>query len=89
MESGFGTKARFKGAGKWPENALLNNSTNRLPASRSFTMKMAFPQAIGVYDCLYVALAEREACELVTADTRLFNSLQPTYPFIIALASLT
>jgi predicted nucleic acid-binding protein len=43
---------------------------------------------IGVYDCLYVALAEREGCELVTADTRLINSLQPTYPFIIALAFL-
>jgi putative transposase len=26
---------------------------------------------IGVYDCLYVALAEREGCEFVTADARL------------------
>ncbi len=43
---------------------------------------------IGVYDCLYVALAEREGCELVTADARLINSLQPSYPFIISLASL-
>ena len=25
---------------------------------------------IGVYDCLYVALAEREGCELVTADAK-------------------
>jgi predicted nucleic acid-binding protein len=24
---------------------------------------------IGVYDCLYVALAEREGCEIVTSDT--------------------
>ena len=31
-----------------------------------------------MYDCLYVALAEREGCELVTADVRLINSLQPT-----------
>jgi predicted nucleic acid-binding protein len=37
---------------------------------------------IGVYDCLYVALAEREGCELVTADARLINSLQPTYPLL-------
>ena len=43
---------------------------------------------VGVYDCLYVALAEREGCELVTADTRLLNSLQPSFPFIIDLASL-
>src|SRR4051794_19803756 len=26
---------------------------------------------MGVYDCLYVALAEREGCELLTADARL------------------
>jgi predicted nucleic acid-binding protein len=43
---------------------------------------------IGVYDCLYVALAERESCELVTADARLINSLQRSYPFIISLAFL-
>jgi predicted nucleic acid-binding protein len=30
---------------------------------------------IGVYDCLYVALAERESCQLITADQRLVNSL--------------
>jgi predicted nucleic acid-binding protein len=42
----------------------------------------------GVYDCLYVALAEREGCPLVTADDRLLNNLSPTFPFIISLASL-
>lgn len=49
---------------------------------------IASQASIGVYDCVYVALAEREGCELVTADARLINSLQPSYPFIIALASL-
>ncbi len=49
---------------------------------------IASQAGIGVYDCLYVALAERERCELVTADTRLINSLQPSYSFIISLASL-
>lgn len=43
---------------------------------------------IGVYDCLYVALAEREGCEMVTTDVRLLNSLKPAFPFIIDLASL-
>ncbi len=43
---------------------------------------------IGVYDCVYVALAEREGCEKVTADARLINNLQPSYPFIISLASV-
>lgn len=36
---------------------------------------------IGVYDCLYVALAEREGCELLTADSRLANSL-PGFPIV-------
>jgi len=43
---------------------------------------------IGAYDCLYVALAERESCQLVTADDRLIRTLQPQFPFIIPLASL-
>ena len=43
---------------------------------------------IGVYDCLYVALAEREGCELVTADDRLVRNLQPRFPFVVSLASL-
>lgn len=30
---------------------------------------------IGVYDCLYVALAEVEQCRLLTADGRLINSV--------------
>jgi predicted nucleic acid-binding protein len=41
---------------------------------------------VGVYDCVYVALAEREACELATADDKLVKNLQPHFPFIISLA---
>lgn len=43
---------------------------------------------VGVYDCLYVALAEREGCELVTADAKLVTVLGAAYPFIISLSSL-
>ncbi len=43
---------------------------------------------IGVYDCLYVALAEREQCEFITADDRLVRNLQPAFPFIVALSTL-
>jgi predicted nucleic acid-binding protein len=43
---------------------------------------------IGVYDCFYVALAEREGCELLTADDRLVRTLQPIFPFITSLAAL-
>jgi predicted nucleic acid-binding protein len=42
---------------------------------------------IGVYDCLYVALADREGCELVTADDKLVNNLQPSFHFIKHLSS--
>jgi predicted nucleic acid-binding protein len=41
-----------------------------------------------VYDCLYVALAEREGYELVTADEKLVNAVQPTLRFVVALSSL-
>ncbi len=43
---------------------------------------------IGVYDCLYIALAEREGCPFVTADARLVSNLQRHFPFIIALAAV-
>ena len=43
---------------------------------------------VGVYDCLYVALAEREQCELITADDKLIKNLQATFPFIIPLSAL-
>ncbi len=41
-----------------------------------------------VYDSLYVALAEFEQCELVTADQRLVNAIRQQFPFVIDLASL-
>jgi predicted nucleic acid-binding protein len=43
---------------------------------------------IGIYDCLYVALAEQEGCELVTTDARLLINLQAQFPFIVPLSSL-
>ena len=42
-----------------------------------------------VYDCLYVALAEREGCELLTADDRMIGNLRASFPFITPLASLS
>src|ERR1700722_19480725 len=36
--------------------------------SRAFAI--ASQMRVGIYDCLYVALAEREACEFVTADDK-------------------
>ena len=42
---------------------------------------------VGVYDCLYVPLAEQEGAELLTADARL-ASLRTTFPFVTELSSL-
>jgi predicted nucleic acid-binding protein len=41
-----------------------------------------------VYDAIYVALAESESCELVTADDRLLRKVQQHFPFLVALSSL-
>lgn len=43
---------------------------------------------VALYDCLYLALAERESCELVSADTRFVNNLRPHFPLLVDLASL-
>jgi len=51
-------------------------------------LSIASPARIGVYDCLYVALAERESCEFVTADDRLVRNLLARFPFIVSLASM-
>jgi predicted nucleic acid-binding protein len=51
-------------------------------------MAIANRMRIGFYDCVYVALAERERCELVTADQKLVNNLQTRFPFIVPLSSL-
>ena len=42
----------------------------------------------GLYDCLYIALAERERCQFVTDDQKLIANLASQYSFIVSLASL-
>jgi predicted nucleic acid-binding protein len=50
--------------------------------------KISSPIRVGIYDCLYVALAEQEKCEFITADDKLVKNLQPHFPFIVPLSSL-
>ena len=47
--------------------------------ARAYDLSSQF--SVGVYDCLYVALAEQEQCELITADARLVNTFQGVVPF--------
>ncbi len=42
---------------------------------------------VALYDCLYIALAERESCEVVTGD-RGITSLRLQFSFIVPLSSL-
>ena len=65
---------------------VLYQSTALLPRAVLIIRKAA--ARIGIYDCLYVALAEREGCELVTSDKKLINAPGAAYPFIVPLSSI-
>lgn len=69
---------------------VLNNSPVLQPAilllPRAIDMCLKTKQS--VYDCLYVALAEKETCDFITADDKLVRNLQPQFPFIKHLSSL-
>ena len=42
----------------------------------------------GVYDCLYIAIAESEQCDFVTEDLRLIAATRNRFPFVISLSDL-
>jgi predicted nucleic acid-binding protein len=43
---------------------------------------------IGVYDCAYVALAEQEKCDFVTADDKLVLNVQHQFSFVKHISAL-
>lgn len=51
-------------------------------------IQIASKARIAVYDCIYVALAEREGCDFITADYKVIHALQKDFPFITDLATL-
>jgi predicted nucleic acid-binding protein len=51
-------------------------------------MEIAISAKQAIYDCIYLALAEAEGCELVTADDQFARGLRPSYPFIVSLVAL-
>ena len=53
---------------------------------RAIEISLSTRQA--VYDCIYLALAESEGCELVTADDQFVRKLRPAFPFLMRLADL-
>ncbi|MBI2803743.1 MAG: type II toxin-antitoxin system VapC family toxin [Planctomycetes bacterium] len=66
------------------QSPLIHATYPLLP--RAMEISIVTRQA--VYDCVYVALAELEQCELVTADDLLVRNLRATFPFLIRLADL-
>ncbi|MCI0461184.1 MAG: type II toxin-antitoxin system VapC family toxin [Gemmataceae bacterium] len=51
-------------------------------------MEIALATRQAVYDCIFVALAEAEGCEMVSADDQLVRKLRPLFPFLIRLVDL-
>lgn len=67
---------------------IIRNAPAILPTLplliRAIEISLSTRQA--VYDCIYLALAEREGCEMVSADDQLVRKLRPVFPFLIRLA---
>jgi predicted nucleic acid-binding protein len=53
---------------------------------RAYVLSSLYRQ--GVYDCVYVSLAEREGCHLLTADDKLVKKLGAAFPFLVSLSSM-
>jgi predicted nucleic acid-binding protein len=82
------TKAERRGFIPLADSTVrLNDVLITVPALHSYipllsrAIELSSRARIGVYDCLYVALAEHEGCELITADARLVKAL-PGYPIV-------
>lgn len=69
---------------------ILCNSPAIFPTApllvRAIEMSLATSQA--VYDCAYLAHAESEHCEMVTADDQLARKVKSQFPFVIRLVDL-
>ena len=46
------------------------------------TFTMARKYSLSPYDCAYMALAEKEKCDFITGDKRLFNSIKNYFSWV-------
>ena len=71
-------------------NDVLSAAPALHPASPLLirAMEIAIATKRAVYDCLYLALAAAEGCELVTADDQFARGLRMSYPFLVSLVAL-
>jgi predicted nucleic acid-binding protein len=67
---------------------FLNDILSAAPAIYPTTpllirsMELAIATRRAVYDCIYLALAEAEGCEFLTADDQFARGLNSAYPFV-------
>lgn len=52
----------------------LHSSAQLLPAALELSLRLGHP----IYDCLYLALAQAEHCQMITADLRLQERVRGT-----------
>jgi predicted nucleic acid-binding protein len=94
IANGLASAERQKRIGTGEAAIFLNDILSAAPALHPSSllllraMEIAISTKQAVYDCIYVALAETEGCELVTADVNLARSLRPSFPFIVSLVAL-
>ncbi len=72
----------------WDEIMLDSPAYFPIMALMDRAVEISIQKRHNVHDCVYVALAEREGCELLTADLKLIGNLQSAFPFITDLATL-
>lgn len=46
------------------------------------TFQMARQYGLSTYDCAYMALAEKENCNLITGDKKLFKAIRKHFPWV-------
>ena len=94
IANGLASAERQKRIGTGEAAIFLNDILRAAPVLHLSTplllraIEIAIATKHAVYDCIFVALAEAEGCELVTADDKLARSLRPTYPFVVSLVAL-
>lgn len=52
------------------------------PAVSLSSLHLAMAHGQSVYDCLYLAWALEQRCDLVTSDRRFFDAVAKAYPFV-------
>jgi predicted nucleic acid-binding protein len=67
------------------QNAPVIHSSTPLLAR---AIEISVANKLAVYDCIYLALAEAEGCEMVSADDMLVRKMRAKFPFLVRLADL-